>query len=336
MTRSGIKNVNIVVTWIPGEGGLADGCAAVASDHISRSRVVGAVVRPNGIGLGAAVNVYAGPARHRPAQSHRPRHVRPDEISRHPVIVGPAARDFDANEVSRNDIFCSGYITADRVAGRAALDKHATTDVRQDDRAGDVRADVVAFDYIAAVAEEVDAVAGIAIDDQPIDRAVAGGDGESGHARAGAGAIQFDNRRPGKTRLRGSVDPDGCGNVRQHTGRLDGIWARAGDVKANKTASLGVRFGDGIPQRTWSAVVGVRHDGVLHLEGPDVDRGRAVTIAIDNARKAALIGRQTHCQAITAYINRGTTREQSQGFRRSTVDLQWAEMGIQRKGDGAG
>src|SRR5262249_5826512 len=97
--------------------------------------------------------------------------------------------------------------------------------VAQGGGAGDVGAQVIPLDGVAAAGLNLDADLAETVDRQPLDRAAPGRDLQAAGPRAGEAAVQFDQRRAGVVRLRGAVDHHRPRDGRQGGGRANRLYA---------------------------------------------------------------------------------------------------------------
>src|SRR5262249_18823155 len=134
--------------------------------------------------------------------------------------------------VARDQVALARRRAADLVAGRV-VDEQALDAVGPGQVAGDVGAEVVALDEVAAVGGQDQAVGREAVDDQAAHRAVAGRDDQAADVGARVAAVQFDQGRSGVTVLGGAVEDDRVGDGRQRRQRLDGLRSGAGNLNVD-------------------------------------------------------------------------------------------------------
>ncbi len=152
----------------PGVWGDADTVAGVEGDDVALARLRASYsVTLRGVNKHAVAPVSDG---------NGAAGVRADVVAPNLVDRGPGTGDVNAVAVvAGDDVARPGRRPADRVAGRA-VDVHAVAGVAQVGGAGDVGADVVALEEIAAVRADLDAVTTEAVDHQTFHRAATGSD----------------------------------------------------------------------------------------------------------------------------------------------------------------
>ena len=152
--------------------------------------------------------------------------------------AGAGPIEVDAHDVAAavagNDVPGAGARAADGGICRAIIDFDLSGRIAEGGGAGHVGADVVALQDVArrTGAGNLNAIAGEAVEDQPLDSAAAAGEGQAVHARSRAVAAQLDDGIAAVARLRRGVEDDTVADGRQGRGRCDAPVAAAAAVVA--------------------------------------------------------------------------------------------------------
>jgi hypothetical protein len=180
-----------------------------------------------------------------------------NDVAENGIAGRRSATDVNAHAViAGNEIAIRRSGSADQVVRRIG-DQDAIERVPGIHRPRDVQADVTAFDDSVRRVGDLNAVAEEAVDDQCANHAIARGDLESVRARAGAGPVEFDNRRAGKTRLCSAVDRHGVDEVRQRAAGNDRQTAGANVEDDVVGARTGIGVQDRLLQRAGAGSIGI-------------------------------------------------------------------------------